>query len=85
MNLKHINPINVCFFSCNNQRNVSVKCVRGQEGCVLSKKMEHPQRKWTSLLIKNETEREICIFDVFLGYNKIAPRDLLHHIDLEFR
>lgn len=52
---------------------------------MLSMKMEHPQRKWTSLLIKNDTEREICIFDVFLGYGKIAPGDLLHHRDTELR
>lgn len=31
--------------------------------------MEQPQRKWTRALINDGTERGICIFDVFLGYN----------------
>lgn len=74
----------VCFCPKLFNQNVSVKCARGKAwAAVLSVKMEHPLRKWTNLLIKNETEREICIFDMFLGYNKIAPRDLSHHRDTE--
>lgn len=37
--------------------------------------MEQPQRKWTRPSMNDEPERGICIFDVFLGYNKEITED----------